>query len=403
MIIGVLSVILLGVIIYIVQGEFGATEETAEVPTEAPTPDPAPEEELNEEPEPEVEPPEEDPEPVDPEDVDTPVWYEGQFELPINGAAGYTSVDTELLSGPDHESDEIGTLPAGTPFEIIEEQEDFWLIETNVSRGWIPHLGAFVNLPDVVPSIIYNNTNASASVFRSSYIEIPEITGEQLYNMRDYNERLNQDAFIMPILYQTAKKVAEAQNRALENGESLKLYETFRPLDTQLRVNVAMASLADENEEVYHGVNQEPWSQGWFISGGISNHQRGAAIDVTLVRVDVLDERIVGDFHVPDIVDYTEYEMHTPMHELSAHSVVFTEPIDRESRHLWREYAVRESVTEPSIRLQQYVTEAGMQPLPSEWWHFDDVQVLQALGEEAGNGDFMIHQTLNRVPTVEDR
>lgn len=394
-IIGVLSVVLLGLVVYIVQGEFGETEEITEQPAETPEPEP--------DPEPEVEPPEEEPDPEDLEDVETPIWYEGNFELPVNGAAGYTSVDTELLTEPNHESDEIGILPAGTPFEIIHEQEDFWLIETEVSTGWIPHLSAFINLPDVVPSIIYNNTNASSSVFRSSYIEIPEITGEQLYEMSDYNERLDQETFIMPILYATAKKVAAAQELALQNGESLKLYETFRPLDTQMRVTLAMASLAEENEEVYQGVNQEPWGQGWFISQGVSNHQRGAAIDVTLVRVDSLDEQIIGDFHVPNIVEYTEYEMHTPMHELSADSVVFTEPIARDRRHLWQEYSIREIVTEPSIRLQQYVTEAGMQPLPSEWWHFDDVQVLQALGEDAGDGDFMISHTLNRVPTIEDR
>lgn len=386
---------LLGLVVYIVQGEFGETEEITEQPAETPEPEP--------DPEPEVEPPEEEPDPEDLEDVETPIWYEGNFELPVNGAAGYTSVDTELLTEPNHESDEIGILPAGTPFEIIHEQEDFWLIETEVSTGWIPHLSAFINLPDVVPSIIYNNTNASSSVFRSSYIEIPEITGEQLYEMSDYNERLDQETFIMPILYATAKKVAAAQELALQNGESLKLYETFRPLDTQMRVTLAMASLAEENEEVYQGVNQEPWGQGWFISQGVSNHQRGAAIDVTLVRVDSLDEQIIGDFHVPNIVEYTEYEMHTPMHELSADSVVFTEPIARDRRHLWQEYSIREIVTEPSIRLQQYVTEAGMQPLPSEWWHFDDVQVLQALGEDAGDGDFMISHTLNRVPTIEDR
>jgi D-alanyl-D-alanine dipeptidase len=392
-IIGVLSVVLLGLVVYIVQGEFGDTDEVVEPPVETPEPDP----------EPIVEAPEEEPESEDLDEIETPVWYEGVFELPINGAAGYTSVDTALLTEPSYESDEIGTLPAGTPFEIIHEQEDFWLIETAVSRGWIPHLSAFVNLPDVMPSIIYNNTNASSSVFRTSYIEIPEITGEQLYNMSDYNERLDQETFIMPILYETAKKVAAAQEIALQNGESLKIYETFRPLDTQMRVNFAMASLAEENEQVYHGVNQEPWGQGWFISQGISNHQRGAAIDVSLARIDSLDERIIGDFQVPHIVEYTEYEMHTPMHELSADSVVFTQPIARERRHLWREYAVRDVVTEPSIRLQQYVTEVGMQPLPSEWWHFDDVQVLQELGEDAGNGDFMIHQTLNRVPTIEDR
>lgn len=399
-IIGVLSVILLLLIAYILLNE---TEEIDNGTIDDPpvqTPEDPPEEEPSEPVEPGDLTEEPDPEPIEP---DLPIWYEeSDFELPIVGAAGYPSVDQPLHAEPNPNSDALGELPAGTPFQIRAEEGGWWYVETSSSTGWIEHKFAFINLPDVVPSIIYDHTNSYESQFRSSYHDIPRLTGEALYEMRSYNERLDKEEFIMPILYQTAKKVAHGQRLALENGETLIMVETFRPRDTQLLVNEALAELANENEEVEEGISQEPWSMTWFINMNVSNHQRGLAIDVSLARIDEISEQIVGDYQVPEITAYTEYQMHTPIHELSVDSAIFDRPIAARDRQGWREMTVNPEVTEPSLRMQAYLVEAGFTPLASEWWHFNDIDALDDLDEDAGTGEFRINQALNSAPTWQE-
>ncbi|MER2063416.1 MAG: M15 family metallopeptidase [Alkalibacterium sp.] len=332
-----------------------------------------------------------------------PMWYlDGPFELPLSGAAGYASVQQPLYEEPQADAPSQGVLEPGTPFVIREEAGDFWYVESESFEGWIEHRFAFINLPDVIPSIIYNHTNTYDSQFMTSFMEIPELTGEPLNPMIDYNERLEEEEYIMPILYQTAKKVFHAQQLALQNGDSLVIYETFRPRELQLQVNESMEELAEENEEVAEGITSDPWSITWFINMNVSNHQRGLSIDLSLAEVEELTDQTIGDFKVLRVEEYTEYTMHTPMHELSAESAVFNRPIAAADREGWRELEINPEMTDPALKLQEYMVEAGFNPLASEWWHFNDVDALENLNNEAGTGEFFIRETLNKAPKWED-
>lgn len=400
MIIGILSIILLVLIIYIL---FDTTDESENGQVDEP-PVTVPEEPVEPvEPEEPLEPQEPEPEPDPEPEPELPIWYEDtEFELPIIGAGGYTSVVQPLYTEPGDNAPVLGELPAGTPFQILAEEGRWWYIETAVSTGWLEHKFALINLPDVVPSIIYNHTNSYDSQFRSSYYDIPKLTGEALTEMRSFNERLDKEEFIMPLLYQSAKKVAAAQRSALENGETLVMVDTFRPRDIQLLVNEALSELAEENEEVEAGLTEDPWSMTWFINMHVSNHQRGVAVDVTLARIDELSERIVGDYHFPEVLAYTEYQMHTPIHELSIESAIFDRPIAARDRNGWRELNINPEMTEPSLRMQEYLVAAGFTPLASEWWHFNDVDALDDMDEHAGIGEYRITELLNSEPYWED-
>ena len=90
--------------------------------------------------------------------------------------------------------------------------------------------------------------------------------------------------------------------------------------------------------------------------------------------------------------------MQTPLHELSINSAMFTKPIASKDQEGWKKMKVSSAVTEPALRLQEYMTEAGFTPLASEWWHFNDVDALNSIGEKAGTGKFRITQSLNRPP-----
>lgn len=95
---------------------------------------------------------------VKPEESE-PLLYEGDLELPVNGATGYASVLMDLKATADAGSETISELEAGTAFEVLEEVGDWWYVRAATESGWLRHLYCFINLPDVVPSIIYDNTN----------------------------------------------------------------------------------------------------------------------------------------------------------------------------------------------------------------------------------------------------
>ncbi|WP_423190441.1 SH3 domain-containing protein [Alkalibacterium sp. f15] len=337
------------------------------------------------------------------EKPELPMWYtDGTFELPIVGAAGYTSVKQALYEEPDSNAGSLQELSPGTPFEIRGEVGGYWLVRSDTFEGWIEHRFAFINLPDVIPSIIYNHTNSYDSRFQSSRVEIPELTGEPLNPMIEYNDRLQKEEFIMPLLYQTAKKLFYAQQLALQNGESLVVYETFRPRDVQLLVNDSLTQLVEENEKVAEGIADEPWSMTWFINMNVSNHQRGIAIDLSLAEVEGIIDQTIGDYRTLTVENYTEYIMHTPLHELSAESAIFERPIASADREGWKDLTINSKMTEPSLKLQEYMVEAGFNPLASEWWHFNDVDALEDLEKEAGSGEFYIKETFNSVPLWKD-
>ena len=158
-----------------------------------------------------------------------------------------------------------------------------------------------INLPDVIPSIIYDDTNSYSSLFKSSNKELPNITGKALYNVKTMNTRFNKEEFLMPVLYSVAKKICIAQRFALEEGNCLKIYETYRPYTTQMSIANSLRELANSDNEVKYGINSLGWSESWFIAQGLSNHQRGIAIDTSLVKITNSKLKYFGDYYYIDV------------------------------------------------------------------------------------------------------
>lgn len=332
-----------------------------------------------------------------PEDDDYIPEYDFYFELPINGATGYASIDINLTSKPNS-SKVIKTLSAGQGFTIISEDEDWWQIKVDNTTGWVNTKYCMINLPDIIPSIIYDDTNSYKSLFRSSEISIPNITGKQLYNSYKYNKRLSKDEFLMPIIYSMAKKIMDAQTAALEDGYSLKIYETFRPYETQKAVCKNLRNLIYENETVYDGIYEGGWSEDWFISQSISNHQKGVAMDVSLVKVNETKIKTTGDYKYLTVTDYSECKMPTKMHELSDAAITFQYGVPASSKTEWKEVPLAETMTSDAKRLQKYCTSVGLTPLSSEWWHFNDLDTRSNIGENYSTGKYNISKCYSTVP-----
>lgn len=327
-----------------------------------------------------------------------PLLYEGDLELPVNGATGYASVLMDLKATADAGSETISELEAGTAFEVLEEVGDWWYVRTATESGWVQHLYCFINLPDVIPSIIYDNTNTYASKFVSSGKTIPGITGEALYDGKAYNMRLGKVSDIVPVLYSMSKKIHLAQQAALEEGNTLVIYEGYRPFFAQKLTVDALTTLAAADPEVMAGINTHPWDTNWFIATSISNHQMGYAIDVTLAKITEQQEFVICDYTATAVTGYTEYTMPTTIHELSMASATFTGPVKSSSPTAWLQANLADTMNEAAILLQRYCTDAGLTPLASEWWHFNDLDARFATEDNSSKGEYLLDATMSEAP-----
>ena len=55
-------------------------------------------------------------------------------------------------------------------------------------------------------------------------------------------------------------------------------------------------------------------------------------------------------------------------------------------------------MNEPALGLQRYCTGAGLTPLSSEWWHFNDLETRSQVLDRAGTGGFEIKACLSTAP-----
>ena len=210
----------------------------------------------------------------------------GVFELPIEGSHGVALIGLKVHPG-DGAGGEYGqVVSAGTPFTILVDGERRVLGRfKDGTTGWLDKNSVMVNLPDIIPSIIYKNSNAEASLMRNLGMEIEGVTGQLLYESKVYNEKLGRKEFIIPVQYHTAEKIMEAQKIAKDQNLSIILYEGFRPYSSKTAVASAMRVMAGKNPDTKASLQKDGFSMDFYISTGVSNHQQGAAVDVSLAQV----------------------------------------------------------------------------------------------------------------------
>ncbi len=329
--------------------------------------------------------------------IEENLLYDG-FELPIGGSTGYASLATEVREGPADSYDVILNFEPGDVFTILSLAGDWLQIKTGAIVGWMPSIQCMVNLPDVVPSIVYNDTNAYSSLFRASELEIKGITGEKLYDAKAFNPRLNRDEFIMPVLIPMAKKICAAQQSALKFGRTLVVYEAYRPHETQMTVASAVKSMAKVNPTVNKNLNDGQWSTTWFIATSLSNHQMGFAFDVSLGNVTRYEKTTVGKYTFNRVTAYNKCLMPTEMHELSIKAINYQYPYSSTKKTGWQNIPLAATMTEDAKLLRYFCTGAGLTPLASEWWHFNDLDTYTLVKDNHCVGGFYTSTCVSTLP-----
>jgi len=317
------------------------------------------------------------------------------FELPVIGATGFAAIDLFLFSAPDKNASIAGELNAGQGFTILNEVKDFWYVSVNNLTGWVTSNLCMINIPDIIPSIVQDNTNTYSSLMRSSQIDIPNITGHALYNAKDFNLRLGREEYIAPVLYQMAAKIFDAQKTALANGHTIIIYESFRPHDAHQAVFENFEELINTNAAVRRGVSSGWLFSGWFLAPSPYNHQRGTAVDVSLGVILEKETVVAGGFQFTRVLKYSEFPMQSQMHELSADAVIFTTSIYSRDDIAWRSAVYLDTVTEGTRILHNYMTGSGLTPLASEWWHFNDIEATALATANDVLGKFQIEKSFS--------
>ena len=135
----------------------------------------------------------------------------------------------------------------------------------------------------------------------------------------------------------TALRLAQAQDILLKEGYSLKIWDAWRPLAAQFKM-----------WEVYpvSGYVANP------TNGGASNHNRGSAVDVTLVTADGKDLPMPTAFDEFTAQPNRDYDKYAPEAAANAR------------------------------RMEKAMAAAGFKPYRGEWWHFDDCDPYPVASDE---------------------
>lgn len=167
----------------------------------------------------------------------------------------------------------------------------------------------FVPVRALIPDIVEDLRYATADNF----------TGEAFYSFRTAWLRRG-----------TAEKLARAQALLRERGFRLKIWDAYRPLEAQFK----MWAVCPNDDYVANPTN-----------GGCSKHNRGSAVDVTLLALD-------GE----------ETEMPTGFDD-------FTGAARRDAP------CASAAARAHSMLLEEVMTACGFVPYTGEWWHFNDSEL----------------------------
>ena len=295
------------------------------------------------------------------------------FEKNIKNATGFGAVKLNIREQATSSSRKLGELEAGTPFRIISESNNYWKVIYNGNKqGYVYHPYCMINLPDVEPSIIYNITNAESSIYKSSGYNLPNITGEKLYAKgKVWNERLERYEYIVPVSYATAKRISKAQENAMKDGYTLKIYDAYRPSGVTAVIRASLNNIYKSSSTVKYNIDYSfgksgkryNWGQRYFLAQCVSKHNTGSAIDVTLANASTKEE----------------LEMPTAMHELSTKAIkYYSGTVAKIPANYSKEMNAN------AKKLDKYCTSAGLTTIPAEWWHFQDVNAHNKISSYLG-------------------
>lgn len=270
----------------------------------------------------------------------------GSFESTMIGARVWSTYNGTLnmRASASGSSALVAKLPQGQKMTVVGDMaNDYVKVTTNLNgtsyTGYVYTKYIMINLPDVMPSLEYNITNADSCIYTCAGYDIPNVSRTVLYPNTKYTESNGAVKYYVPLRYDTALKLNTAYQTAKAEGYNLKIYDAYRPYSITQLTYQKFSAVANANDArgtaMKAAMNQNGLGISWFLAAGKSAHNYGIALDLTLTK------------------NGNEIQAQSAMHCLDASSAI--------SKN-----------NDETKKLQQYMTSAGFTTLKSEWWHFQD-------------------------------
>ena len=234
------------------------------------------------------------------------------------------------------------TVKAGSACCVAAEENGMFGVRIGDQICYIDSRYCMINLPDYLGGLCrYEIANSTGSRFMIREFEIPNVTSRVIPGYQNVCQP--DGAYLVPLLYPTAKMLLSAAQDAAARGYRLKIYDAFRPQSTTgvlydrtgeiLGKNVPGAENLTYRRAMTNGV----YSLNHFLAEGMSRHNLGVALDLTL------EDPETGE----------ELKMQSAMHDLS-----------------WQSVTGRNN--DNAYLLETVMKGAGFGGLSTEWWHFQD-------------------------------
>lgn len=268
----------------------------------------------------------------------------GSFSATLYGATAWANQELNIRKKATMDSNIIGTIPVGSKMTILTSENTnskYIKVKYNNLIGYVYSNFILINLPDVIPDMLYQITSASKSTASTANTAIPGITGKNLYGFtKKYNSKIDKETYYVPLLYPTAKKLQRAYNKARSEGYNLKVYDSYRPHDITISTNNYFRKLYNSNNKVKNAINYDKegnyWGPSWFLASSVSAHNKGIALDITITNSNNQELKAQTAYDTLDTSSIVKYN------------------------------------NTVSNKLRNIMLSQGFSPLESEWWHFQD-------------------------------
>ena len=268
----------------------------------------------------------------------------GTFSATLYGATAWTNQSVNIRKAANQNSSLLGTIPTGGKVKILfsdNSSTKYIKIKYNNITGYVYSDFLLINLPDVIPDMLYEITSASSSTSKAANTAIPGITGKNLYGFtKKYNSKIGKETYYAPLLYPTAKKLQSAYNKAKKDGYNLKVYDAYRPHDVTVSSNSNFRKLYNSNSKVKNAIDYDKegnyWGPSWFLASSVSAHNKGVALDIAITNSKNQELKAQTAYDTLDTTSIVKYN----------NSV--------------------------ANKLRSIMLSQGFSPLESEWWHFQD-------------------------------
>ena len=255
----------------------------------------------------------------------------------------------------------IGKVAGGATLCVAEEHEGAFGIRFSEDvLGYIDSNYVMIDLVDYLGELCaYDITNSYYSKYMINKYDIPKVTGRVIIGYEKV--RMADGTYLAPLLYPVAQRLQVAALSAYEAGYRLKIYDSYRPN----QATVTLYARADEIlEDPVPGKIPDPTEEdpenlltygtvmtddgkyplNYFLAYGASLHNLGIAVDLTIETLDGGEEQ----------------PMQSKMHDLSYYSMIYR---NNNNANI----------------LKGFMEGAGFGGLVSEWWHFQDNEIRNAL------------------------